>query len=256
VRIVPLASGSQGNSTLLESRGVRLLIDAGLPVDELEQRLGAAGVRPRQVNALFVTHRHQDHLRGATELSARHRIAVYTTRRTARAIGSEARRHVRRIEPNHPFAIGHLRGLAIPVCHDAPETMALLVEDGPLRYGHATDLGCADGAIGYVLQDCTALLLEFNYDERMLEAGSDPPHLKRRIGGHRGHLGNAQAAALLTRLAHPRLRHVFVAHVSERNNTPELALAAARAALGPDHRARVVLAAQHGITAAAECVPS
>jgi len=231
MRITPLASGSLGNSLLVESGRHRLLVDAGLEVDELEGRLRSVGVEPGRIDALFVTHRHRDHVRAATELSRRHRVAIYATRRTARAIGSEAQRRVRRIEPLRSFEIGPLRAVAVPIEHDAPETVALLLESDGLRYGHVTDLGRASGPIVDYLERCDGLFVEFNHDERMLWDGDDPWHLKRRIASERGHLSNRQAAELLGRLSHDRLRQVWLAHLSSRNNRPELALDAARHAL-------------------------
>ncbi len=249
MRIVPLASGSSGNATLVEAGGTRLLIDAGLSPRALEGRLRLADVDPESVDALFVTHRHHDHIRGATACAVRWRAKVYATRRTARGIGSEAQKLVRRVELGVPFAVGSLRLLPIPVEHDAPETAALLVEHGTLRFGHATDLGCARGPVGELLTDCDALQLEFNHDRELLDAGSDPPHLKRRIRSDEGHLANDQAAELLEALAHAGLRQVWLAHLSSRNNRPELALAAARRALEGRARASVVVAERDTTTA-------
>jgi len=244
MRVTPLSSGSEGNSVLLESRGVRILIDLGLPLDVIEQRLRAVGVAPRRIDAVFVTHRHRDHVFGVTDFCRKHKARIFTTRCTARRVGSESQRHVHRIKVLEPFPIGHLELLAIPVWHDAPETTALLVEDGAMRYGHATDLGCLAGPIGDFLQSCAGLYLEFNYEPELLRTGPYPEHVKRRIGSDRGHLANDQAQELLRRLAHPRLRQVWLAHLSQRNNRPELALAAARRALGTDSRASVCIARQ------------
>lgn len=244
MRVIPLASGSLGNATLVESGTRRLLIDAGLPADQLEERLRSIDVAPRSIDALFVTHRHHDHIRGAAEFAQRHHVRVFVTPRTAKAIGSEAHRRITRIEPMHPFECGDLQLLAIPVEHDAPETCALRVDDGSSVYGHATDLGCDSGPIGELLGRCDALLLEFNHDIDRLGAGDDPPFLKRRITASTGHLANHDAAALLGRLAGPRLQRVWVAHLSRRNNLPQLAIDAARAALGDRADVAVAVAEQ------------
>jgi phosphoribosyl 1,2-cyclic phosphodiesterase len=244
MRITPLSSGSQGNALLVECGRVRLLVDAGLHVDELEARLRAIGVRPKDIDYLFLTHRHKDHIRGSTELCRRWRIRILTTRSTARSLGTECHRLIRRIEPERPVEVGGFQLWAVPVAHDAPETMALLVDDGTFRYGHATDLGSIGGAINDYLTCCDVLFLEFNHDPGLLAAGPYPGPLKRRIGGTLGHLSNEQGAALLRRLAHPRLAHVWLAHLSATNNRPELALAAARAALPLGCTARLAIAAQ------------
>ena len=244
MRITPLASGSQGNSVLIESPEVRVLIDVGIAHKDIEERLRLAGVAPRSIDAVLVTHRHRDHARGVTDFCRANRARVYATRRTARSVGSQVHKLVRRIEPGRPFTIGDLGVIAVPVSHDAPDTVAVLIERGPLRYGHATDLGCADGPIGDYLTHCTGLFLEFNHDLAMLRAGPYAPHLKHRIAGDRGHLSNDQAAELLTRLRHDRLRHLWLAHLSRANNRPELARAAALRALGPGSVVTVHVALQ------------
>lgn len=230
MRIIPLASGSLGNATLVETARTRLLIDAGLPIDELERRLQSVGAPPKSIDALFVTHRHHDHIRAATAMAARHRTRIWATPRTARALGSEAHRRIRRIAPLASFVQDDLELCAIPLSHDAPETCALRVDDGHCRYGHATDLGVFDELLIERLGLCEALLLEFNHDRALLAAGNDPPELKARILAPTGHLANDDAAALLARLVQPRLRCVWLAHLSRRNNRPALALAAARGA--------------------------
>lgn len=231
MRITPLASGSAGNSLLVESGGVRLLVDAGLTADEIERRLAAVGVRAKDVDFLFVTHRHGDHIRGATDFARRHRVRVRTTPRTARALGTEVHRRLGRVEFGRRFQLGELVLQAVPVSHDAPETAALVVEFGGVRFGYATDLGRVDDLVIDGLGRCDALFVEANHDLGMLTAGDDPPFLKRRIASDTGHLSNDQTADLLARLRQPRLRHVWLGHLSSRNNRPELALAAAESAL-------------------------
>ncbi|MFO1054588.1 MAG: MBL fold metallo-hydrolase [Planctomycetota bacterium] len=253
MRIVPLASGSLGNATLVESGRARLLIDAGLRVDELEMRLRGIGVEPRSIDALFVTHRHHDHIRGATHFAHRHRVRIHATPLTARSIGTEAHRRIKRIEPLQPFRCGDLELLAIPLEHDAPQTCALRVDDGHARYGHATDLGCDSGPIRDLLHGCDVLLLEFNHDLARLAEGGDPPLLKQRISSPKGHLDNRAAAALLAHLAGPRLQHVWLAHLSRRNNLPELALAAARDALHDRPGVEIAIALQDRPVDAVAC---
>ncbi len=251
MRITTLASGSQGNAVLLESRRLRLLIDVGLERKELEDRLQSIDVPPRTIDAALLTHRHADHMRGATEFCSRHKVRVYAPRATARRLGTECGKRIQRIVPLEWFGVGHLRVMPVPVEHDAPNTVAYLVEDGPIRYGHVTDLGSTHGHVRQLLTHCTGLYLEFNHDPELLQNGEYPPNLKKRIAGPRGHLSNAQAADLLAALAHPRLQHVWLAHLSRRNNRPELAVAAARDALSGS-RVEFVVAMQDEVGAPVE----
>jgi phosphoribosyl 1,2-cyclic phosphodiesterase len=244
MRITPLASGSAGNALLVEAAGTRLLIDAGLHVDELERRLELVGLRPERIDALFLTHRHKDHVRGATDFARRHKTKVRTTRRTARALGTEVLRRLVRIDFERPFEVGGLRLRAVPLRHDAPDTAGLLVEAEGRRFGYATDLGSFDAATVDAFTGCNGLFLEFNHCRDLLLAGEDPPHLKRRILGPLGHLSNQDAELLLARLAHPRLAAVWLGHLSQRNNRPERAIAAARRALAGCPAAAIHVAEQ------------
>ncbi|MCA8943040.1 MAG: MBL fold metallo-hydrolase, partial [Planctomycetes bacterium] len=193
---------------------------------------------------------HRDHIRGATDFCRRNKARVFAVRRTARALGTECHKRITRVVPERWFEPADgVRVLPVPVPHDAPDTVALLVEAGSTRYGHATDLGAPEGTIRELLTDCDVLYLEFNYDSELLASGDYPPMLKRRIASDRGHLGNHQASELLATLAGPRLRHVFVAHVSQANNTADLAVGAARRALTAWPDVEIELARQERPTA-------
>ena len=238
MRITPLASGSAGNATLVEAGGTRLLVDAGLHCADLAERIERTGRRPRDIDAILLTHRHKDHIRGATDFARTYRARVHAVRRTMRSIGSQTRKRLQKVfaDTEHSFVIGDdLRIWPVIVRHDAPNPRAFLIEsrDG-YRYGHATDLGCTEGNIGELLTACDGLYLEFNHDRDMLLASDYAVRLKQRIDSDDGHLNNGQSAELLARLRHPRLRHLWLAHLSKKNNRPELALAQARRALGDD----------------------
>lgn len=238
LKIHVLASGSAGNCALVEAGGATLLIDAGLSGAELERRIAAVGAAARDLAGILITHEHVDHVRGAGVLARRHRIPVYLTRGTHEA----QRRHlgelpaVAHIEPGRefeiagigvrPFSTPHSRqggGLADPV--------AFAIFHGGAKAGYATDLGHPTGLMAQHLAGCRLLVLEFNHDRRMLVDGPYPWPLKQWIGGQGGHLSNEQGARLLERLLHDRLDALVLAHLSETNNTPDLARAAARAAL-------------------------
>jgi phosphoribosyl 1,2-cyclic phosphodiesterase len=235
LRFRSLASGSAGNATLIEaadgaaSRPARLLVDCGLSIRQIERRLQAAGVEIADLDALFITHEHADHLGQALPLALRAGIPVWASRgtwdaalATVSAATAQALASLMRVARDRaPIALGALLLEPFTVPHDTREPLQLRVSDGARRLGILTDLGqVTPHAIG-MLRGCQALLLESNHDPDLLEHSSYPPFLKRRILGPNGHLSNAQALEALTQLKHPGLSTAVAAHLSERNNRPE-----------------------------------
>lgn len=226
MRITVLASGSAGNATLVESAGTRLLVDAGIGVRTLARRLRETGTLDLP-QAIVVTHAHGDHVSHCARLARRLRAPVFATQAAER--GADLGAGVTRMPSRGAFRVGGIVVHTCPVPHDAAQ-VALVFDDGRHRAALATDLGEVTGALFDHVADCDALLLESNHDAALLERGPYPETLKRRIASARGHLSNAQACALLRRLG-PSLRQVVLMHLSETNNRPELARAAARDAL-------------------------
>ena len=232
MRFCSLGSGSGGNATLIEaSQGItstQLLVDCGFSLRELTRRLLRAGSAPEALSAVFITHEHGDHVGCALTLAMRHRVPLWTSRGTWRAIGKPD------FDPallnfardGLALAMGDLELMPFAVPHDANEPLQLTCHDGLQRLGLITDTGSLTPSLVHSLQGCNALLLECNHDEEMLRASSYPASLKRRILGSHGHLSNGCAAELLAQCLHPGLRHVLAAHLSERNNSPALAAAA------------------------------
>jgi phosphoribosyl 1,2-cyclic phosphodiesterase len=151
---------------------------------------------------------------------------------TAAALGDCGIPRVRLFLPDQPFALDDLAVQPYPVPHDAREPCQFVVGDGASRLGILSDAGSVTPAIEATLEGCAALLLECNYDEDMLACSPYPPAVRERIAGRRGHLGNGQAAQLLQRMDCSQLQHVVAVHISEHNNTPQLACAAISGALG------------------------
>jgi phosphoribosyl 1,2-cyclic phosphodiesterase len=237
MRFSSLGSGSSGNATLVEAgdpaRPTRLLVDCGFSLRELGRRLALRGVEPAQIDAVFVTHEHGDHVGCALTLARRHGVRLCMSAGTWAALRQD-------VEPAglHLLACGdtldvgalQLKPFAVP--HDAREPLQLRVHDGQHHLGLLTDLGEVTDAVAQALAGCDALLLETNHDREMLISGPYPWVLKRRISGRFGHLENSLSAALLQRLHHGGLRHVVAAHLSRQNNSPELAAQALATALG------------------------
>jgi phosphoribosyl 1,2-cyclic phosphodiesterase len=241
LRFKSLGSGSSGNATVVQARDgtqtVHLLVDCGLGIRELDKRLGAAGMLAEQVDAIFVTHEHGDHIGCARQLALRDRIPVWMSEGTWHAIGAPDFEGLLRIACDDvPIAIGPLQVRPFTVPHDAREPLQLTCSDGDLRLGILTDLGHASAHVLQQLEGCGTLLLECNHDEDLLAASAYPPFLKRRVAGAWGHLANSAAAALALALQSSGLRQVVAAHLSEQNNRPELAREALAAALACDRQ--------------------
>lgn len=233
LRFRVLGSGSTGNATLVEGGGTRLLVDAGLGPRQLAERLQSAGVDPASLDAILISHEHHDHARGAASFSARWGVKLAGSRGTYAAAGFGAVELAGYdvLEPGLPFRVGALGVRPLAVRHDAAGPLAFVVSLGESSLGHATDLGQIDASLGAALADCDALLLESNYDPGLLREGPYPWSLKERILGPLGHLANADVARYLERALGPRCRHLVLAHLSQKNNHPELALMAAEPAL-------------------------
>ncbi len=227
MRFCSLGSGSGGNATIVEARsGVttsRLAIDCGFSLREFEFRLARTGLACDELDAVFVTHEHGDHIGCAVALARRHRVPLWMSRGTWRAIGEpELPGLLQFARDGQSFSLGDLQLMPFTVAHDAQEPLQLRCSDGARHLGVLTDVGSITPHLLTHLQRCDALLLECNHDPELLAASSYPASLKARIGGRLGHLSNATAAQILASCRHDGLKHVVAAHLSDQNNTPQL----------------------------------
>ena len=238
LRFKNLGSGSTGNATLAEARSgagtaSRLLVDCGLGIRILTQRLAQAGLVPGELNGIFITHEHADHVGCVLSLALRARIPVWMSRGTFMATGELDFDGLLRLAPDtEPFTVGDLLLNPFTVPHDAREPLQLSCTDGDTRLGILTDLGHATPHVLAALQGCHTLLLESNHDPEMLRASAYPAFLQKRVRGPYGHLTNAAAAAIAQQVQHAGLRQVVAAHLSQQNNHPALARATLAEALG------------------------
>jgi phosphoribosyl 1,2-cyclic phosphodiesterase len=233
LRFRVLASGSDGNATLVEGGGARVLLDAGLGPRQLAERLLAAGVDPASLDAILVSHEHGDHARGASAFSRKWGVPIASNRGTIAAAGlvPEKLPPLQGIEPGATLAIARLTIRAVAVPHDAARPVAFVLAAAGAAFGHATDVGHLARGLVEALRGCDALLLESNYDPAMLRDGPYPWSLKQRILGPLGHLSNGDVARLLEKGLGEQCRQLVLAHLSRKNNHPELALLAAEEAL-------------------------
>lgn len=233
MRFASLGSGSEGNALVVQAGQTRVLMDCGFALVETGARLARLGLAAEHLSGIVVTHEHGDHFAGVMRLARKHAIPVWLTHGTLRAqfksLGDLPR--LTEIDSHSPFAIGELQMQPYAVPHDAVEPVQYVFSDGARRLGVLTDAGCSTPHIEAMLSGCDALVLECNHDADMLANGAYPASLKQRVGGRFGHLNNADAAALLARLDNSRLQHIVAAHLSRKNNTPELAMRALSTAL-------------------------
>jgi phosphoribosyl 1,2-cyclic phosphodiesterase len=251
LRFRSLGSGSTGNATLVEAtsggRTSRLLIDCGFTLRHLDARLARAGLMASDIDAIFITHEHGDHIGCAHALSRRERIPVWMSEGTWLATGGrdfEGRLHLAR--DGLDIQVGNLLIQPFTVPHDAREPLQLRCTDGARSLGVLTDLGHATPHVLGCLMGLDALLLEFNHDADMLAGSAYPPFLKQRVGGNYGHLSNAAAGAIAKAVLHSGLRHVLGAHLSEQNNRPEIVRRAMAEALGSNEAEMLTATAADG----------
>ena len=245
IRFRSIGSGSGGNATVVEaSSGItttRLLVDAGFSLKELDLRLARAGLAASDLDAVFVTHEHGDHIGCALALAEREQLPLWMSRGTWRATGGfGAPATLRFARDAEPIAIGDIEVHPFTVAHDAAEPLQLRCGDGGLRLVVLTDLGSITAHMIDNVAGCDAIVLECNHDAAMLASSRYPPSLKARIGGRFGHLSNATAAEILARCASARLQHVVAAHLSRENNRPDLARAALAECFGGAGEAIVI----------------
>lgn len=233
MRFASLGSGSEGNALVVQAGQTCVLMDCGFILGETVSRLARLGLQPEALSGIVVTHEHGDHIAGVARLARKHNLPVWLTHGTLRAQfkNLENLPEVCEINPHTSFSIGNLEVRPYLVPHDAAEPVQYTFSDGVRRLGVLTDAGSSTPFIEQTLSGCDALVLECNHDADMLANGDYPFSLKQRVGGRFGHLNNADAGRLLAQLDNSRLQHIVAAHLSRKNNTPELAVRALSAAL-------------------------
>jgi phosphoribosyl 1,2-cyclic phosphodiesterase len=246
MRFSSLGSGSEGNALLVAvgtkgscpgTRQTLVLMDCGFGLQDTVSRLARLGVSPEQLSGIIVTHEHGDHISGVARLARKYNLPVWLTHGTLRSTenicpGTRQAKdfagiaNIREIDPQLAFVIGDIEIIPYPVPHDAAEPVQFVFSDGARRLGVLTDTGCSTAHIEQMLNGCHALVLECNHDIEMLMNGDYPYSLKQRVGGRFGHLNNQESAGILARLDVSKLQHLIAAHLSRKNNTPELAVRA------------------------------
>lgn len=228
-----LQSGSNGNSIYVEAAGKKLLFDAGITGAMAQRRMAVHDRDIKEVDALFISHNHGDHIRYAGVYQRKFGLPIYMTKKTEAHTWDTLGRldDVRYFVAGASVELDEVTIHTIPTPHDAADGVVFVVEADGKRLGILTDLGHPFPGLLDILQSVDAAYLESNYDPDLLESGSYPVELRARIIGSGGHISNDEAAALL-KACRQRPRWIAVAHLSQDNNRPELALGAIHAAVG------------------------
>ncbi len=241
-----LGSGSKGNSVYISSGKTEILIDAGFSGKQLTRRLLEAGKSIDKLDAILLTHEHNDHICGAGVVSRRCKIPLFANQGTFRGgekrLGKIYKRN--EFETGESFTFQDLEIRSFRTLHDTLDPVGYVISDGTQSIGYCTDTGKVTHLMAARLQNCDALILEFNHDPDMLKMGPYPLALQQRVRSSHGHLANEDAAEFLKTLFNDRLRYIILAHLSEVNNLPELALAAATK-VNNSSGAQLILADQH-----------
>lgn len=238
LQFISFGSGSSGNCSFLGDTETGLLIDAGIDADKVTAELARNGIKMSSIKGIVLTHDHGDHIRYVYALLRKNRhMALFCT---PKALNGIMRRHniSRRLKDYHhpiykeiPFKIGQFEITAFEVDHDGTDNAGFFISHGQFHFSVATDLGCIGPRADYYMRQAQYIMLESNYDSRMLAEGSYPEYLKARIRANNGHMNNTDTAAYLAQIYTKDLRYVFLCHLSHDNNTPETALAAVKEAL-------------------------
>jgi len=247
-----LASGSSGNAILVGEDNRHLLVDCGISGRSLLHNLSRLNISDSEIEGIVVTHEHVDHIRGVGVLARKLKIPIYATTGLWQVmmplLGKLEEKQ--RVEVQESFSCAGLDVLLYPTSHDSRESFGLKVsrptrkDRRNLTVGIATDSGMITEAMHRHLKGCDAFVVEANYDDHMLKFGSYPAYLKKRIRGQYGHLENKQVAEGLLEWMTENTQRIVLAHLSEENNTPEIALSAVMRILRDSNRSRKTMDVQ------------
>lgn len=229
MRLCSIASGSSGNCVYVGTDATHLLVDVGISGKRTEAGLNELGIRLQDIDGVFLTHEHADHISGLGVLARKYGVPIYGTRGTISAVramhslGTIDEELFRYVKEDEKLTVKDVTLYPIRTSHDAAEPVAYRISHGRQKLGIVTDLGCYNDYTVECLRGMNALLIEANHDVNMLQVGPYPYYLKRRIAGDRGHLSNELSGQLLCRLLNDGMQTIVLGHLSKENNLPELA---------------------------------
>lgn len=223
----PLASGSKGNCLYFSTERAKILIDAGLSLKATSSRLAEIGVDLSEIDAIFITHDHGDHIAGLKPLISKYSIPVFANHETAKGIIEQLdiMPKFKIFSTGETFEFLDLEIHPFSIPHDTFDPVAFTIHTGTHKYGICADLGHVTSGVKRNLQNCDHLYIEANHQVSMVHACSRPMVYKQRVLGKTGHLSNEACGQLLIEIAHDKLKHVHLAHLSSECNSPEVCLA-------------------------------
>ena len=227
-----LGSGSSGNTTLVSDGETHILVDVGLSGRETAKRLQDCGIEPEEISAIVVSHEHGDHCRGVGPFAKKLEIPVFMTEGAFNSseMKLDPGKH-RAIAPGESFDVKGICFTGFSVPHDASDPLGFIIEKDGAKIGIVLDLGYMSNLVVERLKGCNGIVLESNHDVQMLKVGPYPWSLKQRVMSRRGHLSNDSVAQFLENDFDGQASHIVLAHISKKNNLPELALLSAQRAL-------------------------
>lgn len=219
-RFCSLFSSSSGNALYLEYKNTRLLIDCGVSCKKICEALKGIDVSPSDIDGVLVTHEHSDHISGIRVFSHNYKCGIYSGERTLSSLPCE---NLSAVESGRVFEIGDIEILPFDIPHDALQPFGYSFKFGNTKLSVATDMGKIDVNVAENIRGSDIVFIESNHDSEMLKTGPYPVYLKKRITGTSGHLSNDQCATLAAALARTGTKQFILGHLSEINNTPEIA---------------------------------
>jgi phosphoribosyl 1,2-cyclic phosphodiesterase len=229
IKFISLASGSSGNCYYIGDEFSSILIDAGIGVRTLKKRLGEYSIPVDSVDIILITHDHSDHIRHLKPIVERYCKPFLTTAPVAKSLSTHPvtkgirSGFVKIVNPDEEFSFKGVSIIPFEVIHDATETLGYFIDFKGTRFTFVTDIGRMTPKVIKYCKQSQNLIIESNYDMRMLETGNYPQMLINRIKGGRGHMSNKETAQAIKQIYSPSLKNIYLCHLSENNNTPDLA---------------------------------
>ena len=238
-----IASGSSGNSSIVgDLSGNNILIDCGISCKRIVEGLNELSVGVEDIKGIFITHEHTDHINGLMMLMKKYKIPVFASLGTLLAItknkgfDNSYKKIMHKFDSSCKFDLGGFEVNCFNIPHDAAEPLGFSFIKNGVKVSVCTDFGIVTDEIEEGLRGSNAMVVEANHDERLLEVGRYPFHLKRRILGDKGHISNENSGKLIAKIWNENIQHIFLSHLSDENNMPELALETVKYELFMKHK--------------------